>query len=65
MLQEEEGRGVLAEFLLLSPRLAAVGWLQIKAVAAAVDDEETAKHLGRAYGDILGLWRPRRTSSPT
>ena len=48
MVQEEEGRDVLAKFLLLSPRLVAVGWVQIKLAAAAVDDEETAVRLGRA-----------------
>ena len=57
MVREEEGRDVLAKFLLLSPRLVAVGWVQIKLVAAAVGDEETAVRLGRAYGDILGRAR--------
>ena len=35
----------------------AVGWVQIKLAAAAVNDEETAVRLGRAYGDILGRTR--------
>ena len=57
MMREEEGRDVLAKFLLLSSRLVAIGWVQIKLAAAAADDEETAGRLGRAYGDIFGRAR--------
>ena len=64
MVQEEAGCGVLAQILLLSPRLVSIGWRQMKAAAAAVSDEESAVNLGWAfpYGAVLELARAQRRS---
>jgi len=54
--REAAGRAILAQFMLLSPRLLSIGWHRIRAAAAAASsggDEEEARRSGRAFGTVL------------
>ena len=54
--REAAGRAILAQFMLLSPRLLSIGWHRMRAAATAASsggDEEEARRAGRAYGAVL------------
>ena len=56
MEREAAGRAVLSQFMLLSPRLASIGWNRIRAAATAATsggDEEEARRMGGALGTVL------------